>query len=172
MAAATTIRWRGTVASRFDATARLLNTGDVVLVSRGGINRLLVFKCPCGCGSELPINLDERVGPAWRIYNLGPNLTVYPSIWRESDCRAHFIVSHGHLWVFGEDGGSFEIDVPQGLVKIAKAHLTDVARHYFDIAQEVDAEPWDVLRACRELVRLQQAIEVGGRGSGRFAIVD
>src|SRR5437867_10955077 len=86
-------RWRGSVVSRDDARPFLVASGDIVLVQRGR-PRSVIMKCPCGCREELVINLDDRVGPAWRLYRDKRGLTLFPSVWRDSGCRSHFIVWH------------------------------------------------------------------------------
>jgi Family of unknown function (DUF6527) len=92
MKAAERIRFRGTVASRREASVRLKVPGDAVLVVRGR-PRLLIISCPCGCGEQFPINLDSRAGPAWRLYgDRRRGLSVYPSVWRESGCESHYVI--------------------------------------------------------------------------------
>src|SRR5438093_7423647 len=66
-------------------------SGDAAIVERG-TPRLLVMRCPCGCGDDLLINLDRRAGPAWRSYVRGNKLTIFPSYWREDACESHFIL--------------------------------------------------------------------------------
>src|SRR4051812_45982925 len=95
---ATKARLRGSVASRDDARPQLQEAGDVVLVERGCL-RSAVIKCPCGCGEELVINLDRRVGPAWRLYRDERGLTLYPSVWRDSGCCTHFILWHDTVFM-------------------------------------------------------------------------
>jgi hypothetical protein len=88
---------KGKVVSRADAEKYLKRPGDAVIVDRQG-PRWLILLCPCGCGTELPINLDRRAGPAWRIYNSPKKgVSVYPSIWRESDCESHFTIRNNKI---------------------------------------------------------------------------
>lgn len=88
---------KGKVVSRADAGKYLKRPGDAVIVDRQG-PRWLVLSCPCGCGTELPINLDHRAGPAWQIYNSPKKgISVYPSIWRDSDCESHFIIRNNKI---------------------------------------------------------------------------
>jgi len=163
------IRWRGTVGSRGDATSRLLVAGDVVLVSRGGHRRWLVFRCPSNCGEELPINLDARAGPAWRLYNPGPSASLHPSVWRDSGCRVHFILSRGRLWLFEQGGREWDYSgVDEDVKRTVCASLTSEGQNYFDIATMLDLEPWEVLRACRHLVRDGLAFEGRGQHSNCF----
>ena len=161
----TRVRWQGVVETRGDALSAVPETGDVVLVSRSGTDRWLVFRCPCGCGTELPINLDKRTGPAWKLYYPGSQASLYPSVWRESGCEAHFILSRGRVWLLGgsDDDWSRDTVVDEVLLDLVRQTLTDVPAHYFDIAEQVGAEPWETYEACRRLVRQDEAEQ--GRGS-------
>ncbi len=53
----------------------------------------LLFTCPCGCGELLRISLSRAIRPTWRI-RLGRDgkVSLYPSIDRDSGCRAHFFL--------------------------------------------------------------------------------
>jgi hypothetical protein len=90
------IRDRGKVESRHDADALLERPGDVVMVDRGR-PRSLVLSCPDGCGSVLTINLEPRSGKAWRLYRQGDSISLFPSVWRDNGCRAHFVLWHDRL---------------------------------------------------------------------------
>jgi len=68
---------KATVNSRATASVHLERPGDAVIVDRQG-PRWLVLCCPCGCGAEVPVNLDRRAGPAWRIYESPKGTSVYP----------------------------------------------------------------------------------------------
>jgi hypothetical protein len=167
------LRLRAVVSSRSEASAYLSSAGDAVLVNRG-LPRLLLLICPCGCGEQLPINLDSRAGPAWRLYLSRNNaVTLYPSVWRESGCESHFIIWRDEILLFGhadEDlDDSFLTDeaVPTSdavLEKIPSARMIS----FFDIAEALDAVPWDVLRVCRKLVRSGKVYEGGGKERGSF----
>lgn len=159
------LNFKGTVASHASASQYLKQPGDAVLVERG-YPRWLVMKCPDGCGDELPINLDGRAGPAWRIYQsprLG--LTLYPSVWRDTGCEAHFIVWRNNVVVFcGWDDWEYdhfwEDQAYEGLRDKVLTHLrSGRMAHFAEIADEIGELPWDVLRACRDLVKRKQAVE-------------
>jgi hypothetical protein len=171
MSHARRIHWIGQVESRAGVTALLSRPGDAVLVSRAGQHRWIVLGCPCGCGTELPINLDRRTGPAWRIYNSGPNLSLYPSVWRESGCEAHFIVSHGRIHTIKWDDWHDELTATEILEVRVLGTLRADRQHYADIADTLDEEPWDVLRACRKLVARGKGVEGSGDLRGHFSTV-
>src|SRR5689334_15444381 len=102
------VRWCGIVASRDDARPLLQKAGDVVLVERG-VPRSAILKCPCGCGEDLVLNLDRRLGRAWRLYRDRRGLTLYPSVWRESGCRSHFILWHDDIFMCNTRWESVEL---------------------------------------------------------------
>lgn len=85
--AAKRISIKANVSSRASAGEYLKRPGDAVIVDREG-PRWLILSCPCGCGTQLPLNLDRRAGPAWRIFvSRKKGVSIYPSVWRDSDCR-------------------------------------------------------------------------------------
>lgn len=169
------LRFRGTVTSRSEASGHLQAAGDAVLVERGR-PRLLLLSCPCGCGEEFPINLDERAGPAWRLYTGNRGITLFPSVWRESGCKSHYIIWRDSILLFGQNEEEFETTAPgvelEDLTKVVLAHLPawDLVR-FADLATDLNAIPWDVLAACRQLVRQGLAREGMGGQRGEFGRV-
>src|ERR1041385_2821383 len=85
------VKLRGNVERHDLATPLLQVPGDAVIVERGK-PRLLILRCPCGCGDNLLINLDRRVGKAWHLYQRRKRLTLFPSYWRDDGCGSHFIL--------------------------------------------------------------------------------
>ena len=83
-----------------DAREELLRNDSLVLVERG-IARSVWLRCPCGCGSQLRINVDERIDPSWHLIRTDGKLTLIPSIWREVDCGAHFILWRSEIVMCG-----------------------------------------------------------------------
>jgi len=161
------VRWRGSVANRDDARPLLVAPGDVVLVERG-CPRFLVIKCPCWCSEELVINLDGRAGPAWRLYQDKRGLTLFPSIWRESGCRSHFIVWHDALLMCGGDWTAEEPTDQDFEKRVFSQLLTDRCRPFDDVAHSIGAIPWSVLAACRKLARQGLVREATGNLQGCF----
>lgn len=96
-------------------------------------------------------------------------MTVYPSVWRESDCGAHFIVRRGEISVWRDNWWEAGASIDQQIVSTVLAALTPNPCHYFDLAQSIDEEPWDVLDACRWLVRDGKAMEQAGQTHGHFS---
>jgi len=117
------------------------------------------MKCPDGCGEVISVNLDRRAGPAWRLYKRRGLWSLYPSIDKTEGCQSHFILSYGKVVWTDSDWESTDWESEK---------LGDVKRHlagremtsYIAIADELDAIPWDILRACRVLVR-QGLVEEG-----------
>jgi hypothetical protein len=180
MSSAMKLRLRGVVASRDEASALLEASGDAVLVERGR-PRLLVLSCPCGCGEQFPINLDPRAGPAWRLYresrDVGAgrwrrrrSLSLFPSVWRETGCRSHYIIWDGRIVLFGRDyeyEGSLELTVEM-MEEIFARLPSEGLVSAIDIADALGAVPWDVMVACRRLVRTGRAWEGKDKQRGHF----
>ena len=158
------IRLRGVVTSRTEASPLLGAPGDAVLVKRG-MPRWLVISCPCGCGVEHPINLDPRTGPAWRHYISEPGrFTLYPSVWRESGCKSHYIIWRDRVYLFSSYGLTDadtpnEVESEELLAAVERALPESGFSKFVDIADQLNEIPWDVLSACRELVRRERAVE-------------
>ncbi len=159
----------GTAAYHSEAVERLQSAGDCVIVERGGVTRQLVMKCPDGCGEIISVNLDSRSGPAWRLYSRRGLWTLFPSIDKPEGCQSHFILSYGKIiWTDSDwEGADWEAEK----VEDVKRYLVDRdMTSYVAIADGLDAIPWDILRACRVLVR--QGLAEEGRKSllGHFRL--
>lgn len=163
------------VDSRAEAGTKLTAPGDAVLIVRGR-PRWLLLKCPCGCGEEIPINLDHRAGKAWRIYERKEEgLTVFPSVWRDTGCQSHFIVWRGRISLYGrwEDGDGLSSYQPRqdALLRKVRAAWPDHAwTYYVDVADAIDEIPWDVLAACRQLTNSNFLLEGRGELQSHFKV--
>jgi Family of unknown function (DUF6527) len=160
------------VNARANANAYLKQPGDAVIVDRQG-PRWLVLCCPCGCGAEVPLNLDRRAGPAWRLFESSKGTTVYPSVWRDTDCKSHFIIWRDDILMFGDRYGESWIDEAEAGEDELLQRVLDALSNRNQSAEEIsdripDSEPWDVLRCCRRLCLLGKAIEGRAPASGRF----
>lgn len=167
---------KASVSSRVEASRHLHAPGDAVLVERPD-PRWLVIACPCGCRSEIPVNLDPRAGRAWHLYRGARGISVYPSISRDSDCESHFIIHRNRIWMSAareddwwfyypsEDDGSLR---RRTLTQLSRAS----ERSYLELCTTIpDTVPWDVLRCCRTLVRDGLATEGKGERRGWFRLV-
>lgn len=150
--------FKGQVAQRHEADCLLTEPGSAVLVFRG-VARSLVIACPDGCGEQLTINLDSRSGPAWRFY-IEPSTAVslYPSVWRDTGCKSHFIVWESRVyWCDRHEGLSSANE------RVKQRTLAALTPHYVPyqaIAERLNVVPWAVLSACETLCRSGKA-EVG-----------
>ncbi len=160
-------RWCGGVASRDDARPFLVTPGDIVLVQRGR-PRSVIMKCPCGCGEELVINLDDRIGPAWRLYRDKRGLTLFPSVWRESGCRSHFIVWHDAILMCTGDWITERPSNHELEERVLTELPIDRYRSFDEIAYAIDEIPWSVLSICRALARRGLVREGTGKLQGCF----
>jgi hypothetical protein len=140
---------RGTVSHRPDASSLLSSPGSAVLVRRG-VDRSIAIACPDGCGEELTINLDPRTGPAWHYYDDAGAVSLYPSVWRKSGCRSHFIVWRSRIyWCDWHD----ELERPsQSAITRTLALLEAGYRPYSYVAARMGVVPWEALAACDVLV--------------------
>lgn len=159
------IRWCGKASNHADASKLLKQPGDVSLIERGR-PRWLLIRCPSGCGETISLNVDRHAGPAWRLYWRGSQLSVYPSVWMEEGCESHFIVWRSRVdWIGGDS-----LEEAEERLRADVLRVMDVSRlrSFSEIADELDQVPWDVLHACRKLVKDGRAIEGGDHERGSF----
>ena len=163
------IRFVGTFASRHEAVETLQMTGDAALVHRG-VPRMVIMKCPCGCGDLLLVNLDRRAGPAWRIYRRGKSISLFPSYWRDTHCESHFILWRNDVfWCDWYDETLWK--EPSNIEGRVLSILSEEFIAYERIAEMLEEIPWDVLQACHALARKGKAIENGPTHKGEFRLI-
>lgn len=164
---------RGIVESRVQASGKLIAAGDSVLIRRG-VPRLLLLKCPCGCGYEIPINLDARAGKAWRLYHRrNSGVSLFPSVWLDSGCKSHFIIWRDQILLFGRyyddfDAPSIGVDMNTYSQRVLQTWPSGRFVPYPEIADVMGEIPWDVLQACRHLARIGLLVEGKGKQQGMF----
>jgi hypothetical protein len=146
--------FKGKIQTRANAKGLLVQPGDFVVVERE-IPRLMILRCPCGCGDDLLINLDRRSGPAWRLYIKSGKFTLSPSYWRDSACGSHFIIWENQVYWCSND---WDFDTFWSINEEIEDEILSVLNdqeftHYMDIADQLDANPWDCLQACKRLNR-------------------
>jgi hypothetical protein len=167
---ATKVSNKGNIAARSAANDLLKDPGDFVVVKRD-VPRLMVLRCPCGCGDDLIINLDKRSGPAWRFYSKSSRNSLYPSYWRDTDCGSHFVIWNNRIyWCYSrneedEDLASVSEEIENEVLSVLKA---DEYMHYMDIADECGSIPWECLQACRQLMAKGACISASGIIAGKF----
>ncbi len=164
---------KAAVSSRALVGDRLRLPGDAALIVREQ-PRWLILKCPCGCGDEIPLILDRRTGAAWRLYSdKKQRLTLFPSVWRRSGCMSHFIVRDSRIEFLSDaeylkvpdcEAPGFSLLLSRVLVIMQSGETLESV----DIAEALDEIPWDVLDACRHLVRTGDLAEVPEGESVKF----
>lgn len=164
---------KSVVQSRADAAGQMELAGDAVLIERGR-PRWLLMLCPCGCKEEIPINLDARSGPAWRFYRSEKfGVTVFPSVWRDTGCGSHFIIWRNKINLFGQDQieGRLSSRTTEFVVlsqSVRERWPDSGFVSFVDVADTLGEIPWDVLDACRYLVRVGFLLEGLGKQQGMF----
>jgi hypothetical protein len=151
------------VERRADATPVLHEAGEAVLVSRG-YDRLLVMRCPCGCGEDIIVNLDRAAGPAWVLYRHRRGASLFPSVWRVSGCGSHFVVWNDRIllfsgaWRWSENACEWDRDVDERVLAFIRDHAGAVG--FRELAEQLQEIPWSVLAACRRLSSAGTLVEV------------
>lgn len=172
MGRAKRVRDRGSVTYRHAADALLDCPGDIVLVERV-VPRSLVMACPDGCGDVLTINLDLRTDKAWRYYKRRNQLSVFPSVWRDTGCFSHFIIwNHWIVWCdWKYDDRDVIVEEEAKLFKRVLSLCTHEWQHFADLAEQLDEVPWDVNRACRYLANQRCLLIEGAKErEGQFKL--
>src|SRR5258706_1791972 len=150
---ATKVSYKGSVSNRSGSKGLLLTPGDFIMVRRG-VPRLVILRCPCGCGDDLLINLDKRSGPAWRLYSKGGMYTLFPSYWRDTECGSHFIIWNNKVyWCYSSNETEEELTVSEEIETLVLSTFKDQEFiHYLDLADESGLIPWECLQACKQLL--------------------
>jgi hypothetical protein len=112
--------------------------GDAVLVRRG-VLRSMVMSCPDGCGEVLTVNLDGRAGKAWRHYARGDDVSLFPSVWRDSGCESHYILWRSRIY-WCDWGDELELPMAEVVTQVQDALRPQLER-YAGIA-----ENWTLFR--------------------------
>lgn len=163
------LRFRGVVERYSNGIELLRHPGDCVIVERG-VPRSVLIRCPDGCGDTISVNLDSRSGPAWRKYERKGKITLFPSVWKQDGCRAHFIVWNDEILWCGAYGAARGELISEDWIASVLASLPTEPTDYRILAERLDAVPWDVYWACEELVRRLQAAK-GAREGCYFSIL-
>ncbi len=70
----------------------------VYVVGENGYHWVAAFKCPCGCGDLIQLNLIPEGKHIWRIRMQEESFSIYPSVDRVySNCRSHFNLTRGNV---------------------------------------------------------------------------
>lgn len=168
-----TVSFKKQVVSRSEANTFLQAAGDFVIVERE-VPRLLILRCPCGCGDDLLINLDKRSGPAWRHYEKKAGHSLYPSYWRDSACGSHFIVWNSKVyWCYGtedvDDNWNASTDIEDRILALLDK---ENYIHYIDLADECGLIPWECFQACKQLMEKDKCVMGQGPFKYHFKLPD
>ena len=159
--------------SRIGASDLLEAPGDAVLITRGK-PRWLLLRCPCGCGEEIPVNVDARAGKAWRLYRGSiTGITLFPSVWRDTGCESHFVIWRDRILMFGPTqkwGASPReyLDLTTLSKRVLESWPHGRLVSYVEVADALQEIPWDIQEACRDLVRAGALVEGSGEQRGTF----
>lgn len=131
------------VKSQGDARSALAEVPDLFVVVEREHPRSAVFECPCGCGDVLSLNLDPSAGRDWRMRRDKLGVTLMPSVWREGQCRSHFIVWHSMIWWCGardagvnEDELHEELGWPDGMIDELRSEWRAIRQRWRDEPDE------------------------------------
>lgn len=88
--------------------------------------------------------------------------------WRDSGCKSHFIVCYGLILLFDSDESEIVVpdSIAEQLVEKLKDLLSDEPANFRDLARILGTVPWDVNCACRRLVGMGYAVELGPKRRG------
>jgi len=71
--------------------------GHLVVIADGARLKWLRFRCPCGCGDTIALNLMRSHSPHWDIEEHGDGtLSVRPSV-DATSCGSHFWLRRSHV---------------------------------------------------------------------------
>jgi len=56
------------------------------------------FKCPCGCGADIVLRIDDhKVFPSWNTSIENNLISFSPSILQLNGCKSHFFIKQGEV---------------------------------------------------------------------------
>lgn len=161
-------RNRGAISSVSDLSVRLEQPGDFVIVMRD-VPRTFIMLCPDGCGERVVLNLDERMGAAWRAYNRKGKTSLFPSVWRDTGCKSHFVLWNNVICWFDRYDIERASELGSGLENRVYSRLPfSKFVHFCELADALEEIPWDVLRVCKNLCSRSLATEGMGSAQGMF----
>jgi len=82
-----------------------LQTGALIVVHDGALDKWVCFRCPGGCGEKIQLSLNQARRPRWSVHLdwlLRP--TLQPSVRQLNACRCHFWVRQGQVFWCADSG--------------------------------------------------------------------
>lgn len=81
--------------------AAAVGAGGVIAIVSGTTGpKWLMLRCPCGCGQVRRVSVSPTVRPSWTLQmSPGSTASLYPSVWLQQECRAHFILRDNLAYV-------------------------------------------------------------------------
>jgi hypothetical protein len=71
----------------------VIKPGLIYIVGEEKCRWAAVFKCPCGCGDAVWLNLLQGHSPQWEVeQHTGGKISLSPSVNRIVGCRSHFFL--------------------------------------------------------------------------------
>ena len=71
---------------------------QIFVVQEGTSPETIIFKCPCGCRTDIYLNLLKDSSPRWRFeINTKKEISISPSINRTVGCRSHFFIQNSRV---------------------------------------------------------------------------
>lgn len=108
---------------------------------------------PTAAARSLRSILDPRSGRAWHLYRDFRGLSLCPSVWRDSGCKAHFILWRDRLIWCGRPGaGSHEPVYDEAIEARVLAAIDCRFRTAEEIAFSLNEVPWEISRTAERLV--------------------
>ena len=86
-----------------------LAAGELAVTGAGGHFKWVVFRCPCGRGHDIVLNLQEGIWPRWRLTLRGEVPSLRPSVNARAPFGCHFWLHDGHVyWARFRDEEDFD----------------------------------------------------------------
>jgi|TARA_R100000501_G_C2585647_1_gene87349 hypothetical protein len=58
----------------------------------------IAMKCPCGCNDVIELQTTPEAKPNWTLsIDKQGNVTLHPSVFRQTGCKAHFWLKSGRI---------------------------------------------------------------------------
>jgi hypothetical protein len=100
---------------------------------------------------------------AWRFYRKRKQVSVFPSVWRDTGCGSHFIIwNHNIVWCDDVRGDRDVVVEDEAELQARILPLcTGEWQHFTQLAERLAEVPWDVNRACLDLVHRDSVLVEG-----------